>query len=401
MASVRPCSVHHFFSHSRPFTAISRFPSFVVGFFFCSCSCCSFSRGDDGPPVANAAADCGDSWLIFFFSSSVGWCRLCAATGSSGGGGVCCSDDVGCASADEAIAAVLLLAGVAVVVDEKEKKAVVKEFKEVSMATAEGSMDEKLVFETVDFGDGLRLQKVVSSGAEFIEQRAPNLAKVINTNKTDIVPGQYEGGFKLWECARDFVRFVHTGPATNTPRCWLTGKRVLEVGCGHGLPGITALLGGAACVHFSDYNEEVLQHSTIPNILRNCSSSSSPSASPVIINSSSQVRLFSGDWAALADHLKQHQHQQYDVILSTDTVYSLESIQSLLRLIHVALRPQSAGVAYVMGRCYYFGVGGGTKELVWKAQAMGFITNRVAHFPAGVERDIISLTLPLPPPPPV
>lgn len=47
------------------------------------------------------------------------------------------------------------------------------------------------------------------------------------------------------------------------------GKRVLEIGCGHGLVGILALLKGAASVCFADFNKDVLEKLTMKNIENN------------------------------------------------------------------------------------------------------------------------------------
>ena len=48
----------------------------------------------------------------------------------------------------------------------------------------------------------------------------------------------------------------------------IQGLRVLELGCGHGLPGVLCLLAGAE-VHFQDYNAEVLAQLTAPNVAAN------------------------------------------------------------------------------------------------------------------------------------
>ena len=53
---------------------------------------------------------------------------------------------------------------------------------------------------------------------------------------------------------------------------------------------------------------------------------------------------------------------KYDVIVSSDTVYNVDSIPVLLQLIRTVLNP-AGGHAYISGRRYYFGVGGGTSDL--------------------------------------
>lgn len=74
-------------------------------------------------------------------------------------------------------------------------------------------------------------------------------------------PSPCLGGFKLWECALDLAQYLygdqpaskpHTaseGSASHPGPHSLHGKRVMELGCGHGLPGILAMLLGAE-VHF-------------------------------------------------------------------------------------------------------------------------------------------------------
>ena len=129
-------------------------------------------------------------------------------------------------------------------------------------------------------------------------------------------PPPRAGGFKLWEGGVDLAAYVAalhgltpaalaaaahppaTGleararacrspparpPAPATPRARRAAAaadgapppppppqslRVLELGCGHGLPGVAALLGGAE-VHFQDFNAEVLSALTAPNVAAN------------------------------------------------------------------------------------------------------------------------------------
>lgn len=75
------------------------------------------------------------------------------------------------------------------------------------------------------------------------------------------------GGLRLSKCAVELVntllREIQDGQLS------FQGKRVLELGCGHGLPGIFACLKGAAMVHFQDLNVEVLRSLTIPDVTAN------------------------------------------------------------------------------------------------------------------------------------
>lgn len=63
---------------------------------------------------------------------------------------------------------------------------------------------------------------------------------------SDLSPGVYEGGFKLWECAVDLIHHLEDESIS------FENKRVLDLGCGFGFPGIFALKKGAI-VYFQDY----------------------------------------------------------------------------------------------------------------------------------------------------
>ena len=63
----------------------------------------------------------------------------------------------------------------------------------------------------------------------------------------------YEGGLKIWECARSLAAFVATHIAEWKAAAAPRPLRVLELGCGHGLAGLAALHGGADVVHFCDF----------------------------------------------------------------------------------------------------------------------------------------------------
>ena len=61
----------------------------------------------------------------------------------------------------------------------------------------------------------------------------------------------------MWECSFDLVDYIYANPADTAK-----GKRVLELGCGQGLPGIAALKNGCLSCTFHDYNSEVIENAT-------------------------------------------------------------------------------------------------------------------------------------------
>ena len=60
--------------------------------------------------------------------------------------------------------------------------------------------------------------------------------------KTDIIPGKYEGGNVLWFGALDLVNYL------DAQQFSFENKSVIELGCGHGLPGIYTLTRNANVV---------------------------------------------------------------------------------------------------------------------------------------------------------
>ncbi|KAJ4470593.1 hypothetical protein C8J55DRAFT_563921 [Lentinula edodes] len=91
---------------------------------------------------------------------------------------------------------------------------------------------------------------------------------------SDLVPGVYEGGMKTWECSLDLVDYLHASLKDGD----LEGKRVLELGCGTGIPSLYLLQKifsspstesalERSAIHFQDYNPSALELVTFPNVL--------------------------------------------------------------------------------------------------------------------------------------
>eukprot|EP00128_Syssomonas_multiformis_P010940 Colp12_sorted_trinity150504_noHs@16377 len=174
------------------------------------------------------------------------------------------------------------------------------------------------------------------------DTEAGEVVQAVSTN-SDLVPGVYEGGFKVWECSIDLVEYLLESKTE------LTGKNVAEVGCGAGLPGLVALKGGAT-VLFQDYNNEVLTHVTCVNSLLNTTH-----------EEQARAHYLAGDWARVSDHLAETTGpNHYDIILTSETIYSLVSIPKLYDFLKRNLK--RGGFALVAAKTHYFGVGGGTRD---------------------------------------
>ncbi|CAG0895483.1 unnamed protein product, partial [Darwinula stevensoni] len=146
----------------------------------------------------------------------------------------------------------------------------------------------------------------------------------------DCVPHVYEGGLKIWEGSLDLVHYLKDN--TNSS---LKGKRVLELGCGFGLPGLYAYIQGAR-VTFQDFNQEVLESCTVVNALLNA-------------NEKNEVEhdceFIQGDWSILASILEP---RAFDVILSSETIYNSQSVPHLCDLLKHSLDPQEPGFVFMV-----------------------------------------------------
>ncbi|ORX78105.1 hypothetical protein K493DRAFT_285064, partial [Basidiobolus meristosporus CBS 931.73] len=188
-------------------------------------------------------------------------------------------------------------------------------------------------------------------------------------DNSDLVAGVYEGGFKTWECSVDLVRFM----STQLPKNFFDDKKVFEIGCGSSLPSLYCLVQHQTCaVHMQDYNEQVLRLITIPNVMVNTVTRPQPDSDlvnglieqdiedadekQVLQELSKRTRFFSGDWESLPALLNLSEEDKYDVLLTSETIYSVESHLKLYNLIKALLK--RGGVAYVAAKSMYFGCNG-------------------------------------------
>lgn len=216
----------------------------------------------------------------------------------------------------------------------------------------------------------------------------------LSEKNTDLIPGVYEGGLKVWECSLDLCRFLahvidetmsieshfqHVTAAVK--RSIGEGGSALELGCGHGLPACLLLRESVrrhtdSVVVFSDFNDFVLLDVTIPNALLNVCGLYQQQGDDSVVDDGSQVLLkksifAGGDWMGLSHKLSISEvllpvspseqrvvHERFDVILASETTYTSESCQDTAYLMMKHLKVD-IGVGLVATKRFYFGVGGG------------------------------------------
>lgn len=190
------------------------------------------------------------------------------------------------------------------------------------------------------------------------------------SSHSDLIPGVYEGGLKIWECTFDLMDYFSEAEIE------FTNKTVLDLGCGAGLLGIVALRGEAARVHFQDYNSTVIDEITLPNVVANCTSegrrvgsgkdrkaSKPPSKRPRKAEGSPDVlnrcRFFSGEWSQVSQLLLNSNKpcSKYDIILTSETIYNPDYYSALHDTLAQLL--DRNGHVYLASKVHYFGVGGG------------------------------------------
>ena len=251
------------------------------------------------------------------------------------------------------------------------------------------------------------------STPQVTEATFTHLLELSNSNHTDLIPGLYEGGMKTWECAYDLVDYLSKIDFD------FTGMKVLELGCGTGLPSIYALMKGAGSVSLQDYNPEVVDCITIPSVLLNLHSipaqgvckqipqthssivpamkNSEPHSKNQIPECVSKCSFYCGDWNDIINLLTSNESRsrdipcKFDVILTSETIYSESSQPKLLSAMKSLIEP-SRGRIFVAAKSYYFGVGGTCYNFEQLVESDGYFSlERCKTINASVPRVIMCL----------
>lgn len=246
------------------------------------------------------------------------------------------------------------------------------------------------------------------------------ISSAISAN-SDLIPTKYEGGLKTWECSLDLVSFLDFFKPKYTE--FLRNGKVLEMGCGSGLPGIYCRHEfNVARVDFQDFNRDVLLMLTLVNLslnqkikfldsddsveslqndffevdLRNVFTNQSESSAP-------KSKTFAGDWRYLPEEIKDSYQSNsddflYDLILASETIYDPNSYKShsdiFMELLH------EDGHALVACKTMYFGCGGDTlsfksfienQEKLISGVSYRFQVSTVWESPSGLNRQILQV----------
>ena len=202
-----------------------------------------------------------------------------------------------------------------------------------------------------------------------------DLSVALGSEHSDLEPGTYEGGLKVWECSEDLVRFLHSSGME------MKGLKVLDLGCGAALPGLYCFSKGAE-VWFNDYNEEVLKHITMPNTLLN------------VPDTPAKTRFFAGDWKSFEEITSSElceEEAKFDLILSSETIYNIENQEKLISIFKNCLK--KSGQVLVAAKTVYFGVGGGIRQFEGLLSRNSLKFETLKAFDEGVNREIVSVTL--------
>ena len=215
------------------------------------------------------------------------------------------------------------------------------------------------------------------------------MSKRLEHGNTDLIPGEYEGGAKVWENSLDLCHYLTAQLLDNTNYdnnntndtttinilkrimscASSTGIKIWEMGCGHALPA--CILYRYALQHsipikqvlLSDYNDFVLRQLACPNIILNTpqqqqqhqqqqhmmitNDSQQQNEKKNLDNNNNNVVLFaSGDWMNLSaslssqkslfqlddnkrntKHSNHDNHDKFNLILAAETTYTHQGAQ--------------------------------------------------------------------------
>lgn len=223
---------------------------------------------------------------------------------------------------------------------------------------------------------------------------------LIDNNLSDLNKNSYEGGFKVWECSYDLIDhmassnsivsgdIIEVGSGTSLPSCYLLREKLIK---GDKSP-MTLVL--------SDFNYDVLRLVTLPNLIINWLTSKNGDVEggefrfdeelalqfmEDMKNFNITLKFILGGWSQqFIDMVKGY---SFKLILSCETIYSLDSISILAKIIDEL---SSNTTTLIAAKNYYFGVGGSVNDFVKVIRRYGREV-RVNEVNSQLKRSIIEI----------
>eukprot|EP00403_Amphidinium_massartii_P013855 CAMPEP_0178410828 /NCGR_PEP_ID=MMETSP0689_2-20121128/21184_1 /TAXON_ID=160604 /ORGANISM="Amphidinium massartii, Strain CS-259" /LENGTH=228 /DNA_ID=CAMNT_0020032023 /DNA_START=158 /DNA_END=840 /DNA_ORIENTATION=+ len=205
----------------------------------------------------------------------------------------------------------------------------------------------------------------LENSVEVVEGRALRIKSAFGALRSeDVDEASKDGdrtGATIWPGGLDLARTV---AARNGEL--VKNRRVLELGCGTGVVGISAALAGAKSVTLTDANPELLRLADL-NVRSNV---------PLAQQDSLQVERLR--WGNAEDMDKWgRQEDLFDVVLGSDVAYEPEALPALLSTIRRMLRQSSAeAVAVLQLSPVVTDEGRGIAGVVKAAESNGFVVQQ-------------------------
>uniref|UniRef100_A0A5B7B0Z1 Histidine protein methyltransferase 1 n=1 Tax=Davidia involucrata TaxID=16924 RepID=A0A5B7B0Z1_DAVIN len=156
-----------------------------------------------------------------------------------------------------------------------------------------------------------------------------SVADIIGFTGSETISSKPDGSLKSWDSSIDLVNVLKH--EIRDGQLSFRGKRVLELSCSYGLPGIFACLKGASTVHFQDLNAETVRCTTIPNVLANLEQArdrqSRQPESPLTPSRqilAPVVHFYAGDWEELPTVLSVVRNDGFEVPIGMNLIFSEE-----------------------------------------------------------------------------
>ncbi|KAL3318202.1 Histidine protein methyltransferase 1, partial [Cichlidogyrus casuarinus] len=142
----------------------------------------------------------------------------------------------------------------------------------------------------------------------------------------DVIPGVIEGGFTVWTGSKLLTKHLHQ--LVQHGELIIKGARVLELGCGAGIPAIYCLSQTPKSVYLQEYNRDVLRICTIANV-KACKFDSQA------------AQFVAADWSTLS---KEWPTPRFDLVIGSETIYREDLYAPQLQLIKQVLQPTGLAI---------------------------------------------------------